>query len=304
MTVRADLERYTQEIETIPGGYIKLIDVMGDDARIANTARIATSAEPEEARNKRLIRYLMRHGHTSPFEFCEIHLEVKSPMFVWAQWVRHRTASVNQRSMRANAETLGFFETPEGAWRQQTDENKMGSKGLVEEFTQGLATHLEGGTHKHAQMAYELMIRGGVAHEQARKVLPQDAWTTASWKIDLKNLLGFLRQRLDSHAQQEIRVYAEAIAQIVRQWVPFTWEAFLDYDLYSRRLSAQELRALGRLLRGGVEPDAAIRLTEGHCSLTSVGKVGATKMVKSEREGFSRWIDDLMGVKRAEEGET
>lgn len=275
------------------GGYIKVIDAMGDDHRIASTARIATGQKVDPARDRRLIRYLMRQDppHTSPLEFAELHLEIKAPLDVWAQWVRHRTASINQRSMRANGAAIGLDlqhmapagdQGEVGGWRAQSTTNKMGSSGPLEHDKAQFANALEAEATSVALSAYEDLIGLGVAREQARRVLPQSAFTVANWKIDLNNLLRFLRQRTHSHAQAEIRAYAAEIAKLVQEWCPFVWEAFEDYTLNARRLSALEISALGRFLKGESIDSAAKAMK------------GATA---SERAALIEFLETLSGPK-------
>lgn len=275
------------------GGYIKVIDAMGDDHRIASTARIATGAEVDPARDRQLIRYLMRQDprHTSPLEFAELHLEIKAPLDVWAQWVRHRTASINQRSMRANGAAIGLDlqhmapvgdEGEAGGWRAQSTTNKMGSSGPLEHDKALIANALEAEATSVALSAYEDLIGLGVTREQARRVLPQSAFTVANWKIDLNNLTRFLSQRMHSHAQAEIRAYAVEIAKLVRSWCPFVWEAFEDYTLNARRLSALEIHALEHFIRGGSIDSAAKSMK------------GATA---SERAALVEFLEPLSGLK-------
>ena len=262
-------------------GHVLLVDVLGDDQAIVNAARVSYGAGTKRvSEDRHLIRYLMRHSHSTPFEMCEIVLRVRVPMDCWRQWIRHRTASVNEYSTRYSEAIDSAQKAPEGEWRAQATTNKQGSSGLVETWPGEFVVRHDdnegndplGGwvgrddyysspgcylTEREAQLqrlareVYEERIQFGVAREVARKDLPLSTYTEAYWKCDLKNLLHFLSLRLDTHAQKEIRDYANAIAEIVKLWVPWSWEAFEDYDF--RRsgllLSRQEVEGLRHLLR-------------------------------------------------------
>jgi thymidylate synthase (FAD) len=225
---------------------------MGNDAAIVQAARASYGKGTKTTREDRgLIRYLLRKYHTTPFEMCELKIHALYPMDVWRQWIRHRTASVNEYSTRAS-EALDNFFTPADGWRLQDAGNRMGSEGFLPEHTEdgldGAAfTRSEDRFIAHARDIYNERIKAGIAREQARKDLPLSTFSMAYWKIDLHNLLHFLRLRLDSHAQYEIRMFAEAIAEVVKVWVPHTWEAFTDYRLESMqltRLDKEMLRAI------------------------------------------------------------
>jgi len=224
---------------------IRLVDVMGDDGAIVQAARVSygagtTTVSSDEA----LIRYLMRHSHTSPTEMCEIKLHIKVPMHVARQWIRHRMASINEYSTRYSLVQDEFELVSTEGLRLQSVDNKQGSSGFLadEDYDEaaelGLIYNSAIGT---SYAAYTALIDAGVAREQARNVLPLATMTELYWKIDLHNLLHFLRLRMHSHAQLEIRELANGIAEIVRDWVPLTWKAFEDYKINAITFSSVEL---------------------------------------------------------------
>jgi thymidylate synthase (FAD) len=239
-----------EAIRVLDEGFVRVVDYMGDDSAIVQAARTSYGKGTKRRHEDRgLLRYLMRHAHTTPFEMCEIKLHVRVPMDVWRQWIRHRTASVNEYSTRYSEAIDAAQRTDPGAWRLQSAGNRQGSSGLLPmEQGSGLSDE-ENRLQRQARDIYVARLAAGVAREQARKDLPLSTYTEAYWKIDLQNLLHFLELRMDAHAQQEIRAYANVIGnQIVAAWVPLTWEAFLDYRRGGTRLSRIEstiLEALG-----------------------------------------------------------
>jgi thymidylate synthase (FAD) len=201
--------------------------------------------------DRALIRYLMRHDHTTPFEMCEIKLHVRVPMDIWRQWIRHRTANVNEYSTRYSEAIGAAQRTLPGAWRTQSSVNRQGSAGLLPEDVGARLSAEEGEFQERARAVYEGRLAAGVAREQARKDLPLATFTEAYWKIDLQNLLRFLHLRMDVHAQQEIRAYAATIGeQIVARWVPMAWEAFVDYRRRATRLSGAEASIIAAIASG------------------------------------------------------
>lgn len=232
----------TEEIKVLDHGFVRLVDSMGTDSRIVQAARVSYGKGTKTVNeDEQLIRYLFRHEHTSPFEMCEVLIHCKMPMFVARQWIRHRTASVNEVSGRYS-EVKDEYYLPE-SWRKQSKNNKQGSEETDE--IDLIHTHmLYQNSCTGAFQVYNELLENNVGKEMARMNLPLSTYTEWYWKIDLKNLLHFLKLRLDSHAQYEIRVYAEAIAQIVKELFPVTWKAFEDYQLKSIRFSKQELAVL------------------------------------------------------------
>jgi len=255
-------------------GHIRVIDYMGDDAAIVQAARVSYGAGTKQVHEDRgLIRYLLRNAHTTPFEMCKLKLHLRVPMDCWRQWIRHRTASVNEYSTRYSEAISDQQATLPGEWRLQTALNKQGSEGFLERAEGELLTAGETAFHKAARDLYQARIDQGVAREQARKDLPLSTYTEAYWSIDLHNLLHFLALRMDEHAQYEIRQYATLIGQeIVSRWVPCVWEAFQDYRLHAMRLSGLEVELL-RLLAAGDAGGASAWLTEKGWIDATTGKL-------------------------------
>ena len=232
-------------------GFVRVVDTMGDDSAIVQAARVSYgdgTKTPSDDRS--LIRYLMRHWHSTPFEMCEVKLHVKLPVFVARQWIRHRTANVNEYSARYSIMDREFYvPDPQNICSQSTI-NKQGGADPVEpvlaDAVQGMFIDASEGSYKE----YDEMLEAGVARETARMVLPINVYTQWYWKVDLHNLFHFLRLRSDPHAQYEIRVYADAIAEFVAQWVPEAWAAFQDYRLNAMSLSAMEVECMKTLLMG------------------------------------------------------
>ena len=206
-----------KEFKVLDNGYVKLVDVMGSDEAIASTASI--SYGKEAAKNtKALIRHLMKNGHTTPFEMCELKFKVRVPMDCWRQWIRHRTANVNERSTRYT-KALPLMQ-------KATEWRTAGGKRLDKETIKEL-TEREKKLHDLLTEEYMFRLKCGVVKEQARKDLPLSQYTEAYWKMDLHNLLNFLRLRMHKDAQFEIRQYANIIGKkIVAKQFPLTWEAF------------------------------------------------------------------------------
>jgi thymidylate synthase (FAD) len=231
-------------------GKIALLEVMGSDETIARSARVSygnfKSKTPEE--DARLIRYLMRHEHMSPFEMCELIFYVKTTIYVWRQWTRHRTANINEKSLRYSKASFEF-EVPQ--WRYSGGKNKQGSLNVLleEEKAKALSEKYLEITNQCAKLYCEA-VEAGAPKEQVRAILPVSLYTEAYWKIDLRNLLHFLRLRLDDTAQSEIRQYAEAIAEMVKERFPATWKAFEDYQLEAVRINRGEAEWIRKFLSG------------------------------------------------------
>lgn len=234
-----------KEIKVLDKGFVKLIDWMGDDNAVVQAARVSyNEGSKGEAKDKGLINYLMENGHTSPFEMCEIKLHIKCPIFVARQWGRHRTANVNEISARYT-EVKDEFYTPK-EWRGQSKDNKQMSDGVVE-----ISKELQDKIEQHDRETYEIyqqMLEEGVSRELARSKLDVGYYTEFYWKIDLHNLLHFLNLRMHEHAQQEIREYANAIAEIVKEWCPWTWGAFEEHALYAVKFSRTEKELILKLI--------------------------------------------------------
>jgi thymidylate synthase (FAD) len=251
-----------QPIRVLDEGFVRVVDYMGDDSAIVQAARVSYGKGTKKVHEDRaLIRYLVRHDHTTPFEMCEIKLHVRVPMDIWRQWIRHRTANVNEYSTRYSEAIDAAQRTAPGAWRTQSSVNRQGSAGVLAEDVGARLTAGEAELQDRSRAVYEARLAAGVAREQARKDLPLATFTEAYWKIDLHNLLHFLALRMEAHAQLEIREYATTIGErIVARWVPLAWEAFLDYRRGGTRLSRAE-SAIIAAIAGGDTP-AALRGAE------------------------------------------
>lgn len=241
-------------ISVLDHGFIRIIDYMGNDSSIVQAARVSYGAGTKKVQEDRgLINYLMRHGHTTPFEMCEIKLHVKLPIFVMRHWVRHRTANINEYSARYSVLCKEFYIPALQDVARQSDTNKQGRSDVSMDANAGaqevqdiLKDFSEAAYEKYSHMLDDL----GLAREIARTVLPVNVYTEMYWKIDLHNLLHFLKLRADSHAQYEIRCYANKILEIVRAWVPFTYEGFVNYRQKSVSISQKCVQLNKRMLRG------------------------------------------------------
>lgn len=244
-------------------GFVRVIDYMGDDAAVVQAARVSYGRGTRTIQGDRgLIRYLMRHRHTTPFEMCELKLHVKLPIFVARQWIRHRTANVNEYSARYSILDREFYVPRADELASQAVNNRQGRG---EALTEAQAAEVQRLLRRDADQAYETYAyllnddgegapveedRPMLARELARMNLGLNYYTQWYWKVDLHNLLNFLSLRADKHAQYEIRVYADVIAALVKQWVPQSWEAFQDYRMGASTLSAEEISVLRRILAG------------------------------------------------------
>jgi len=236
-------------------GFVRVVDYMGDDAAICQAARVSYGKGTKSVSNDEgLIRYLMRHWHSTPFEMCEIKLHVKLPVFVARQWIRHRTANVNEYSARYSILDREFYIPAPEVLAAQSTVNNQGRGAVLEGAEAARVLEILKADSARSYDNYERMIsqegQQGLARELARMNLPANIYTQWYWKTDLHNLLHFLRLRADAHAQYEIRVYAEQIGRIVADWVPFAWRAFEDYRMGGATLSAKALDCLRRMLQG------------------------------------------------------
>ena len=236
-------------------GFVRVIDYMGDDAAICQAARVSYGKGTKSVQNDEgLIRYLMRHWHSTPFEMCEIKLHVKLPVFVARQWIRHRTANVNEYSARYSILDREFYIPAPDALNAQSVVNNQGRGALLEGEEAARVLEILKTDANRAYDNYETMIsedgQAGLARELARMNLPTNIYTQWYWKVDLHNLFHFLRLRADAHAQYEIRVYADAIAAMIADWVPAAYSAFEDYRMGGAQLSAKGLDCLRRMLKG------------------------------------------------------
>jgi thymidylate synthase (FAD) len=248
-----------KQIDLLDHGFIRLVDYMGDQASIVQAARVSygrgTKSTSEDVS---LIRYLMRHRHTTPFEMCEIKLHVKLPIFVARQWIRHRMANVNEYSARYSILDREFYLPDSNALGEQSILNKQG-RGNSDVLSVEISGEIIDELNKNSERVYDVYDhllnddgtgkvvdenRPQLARELARMSLSLNYYTQWYWKIDLHNLLHFLALRLDNHAQYEIRVYANAIWDIVKTWMPDVAKAFDDYRLSAVTFSKQEMNAL------------------------------------------------------------
>ena len=271
--VAAGMERHLDVYyPVLDHGFVAVKDYMGDDASVLNMARMSYGRGTKNTSDDRaLLRYLMRHAHTSPFEGCVIKLHVKLPIFVMRQWVRHRTASLNEYSARYSVLPDEFYLPESQHLAEQSTDNKQG-RGLALSAEQADAVRemLESDA-RHAFASYHDLLnqdengqdieadKVGIARELARIGLPLSTYTQMYWQTNLHNLLHFLRLRADRHSQWEIRVYAEKILDILADWVPLTAEAFHDYQLGAARLSRLDLNLLRDMVAGKAGIDDAER---------------------------------------------
>ena len=238
-----------EKFSVLDDGFVCLVDVMGDDSSIVQAARVSYGEGTKKVSDDRtLIRYLLRHRHTTPFEMAEIKFLVRVPMDCWRQWIRHRTANINEYSTRYSLAIDGAQTTPVDEWRTQAESNRQGSGDALPPELGEKLTQQETELQNQMRTVYQERIDSGVAREQARKDLPLATYTEAYWKIDLHNLLHFLALRMDSHAQLEIRNYATAIGEkIVAPLFPVVWEAFQDYRMQSMFLTRLDVGVIQRL---------------------------------------------------------
>ena len=236
-------------------GFVRVIDYMGNDTSIVQAARVSYGEGTKKSRDdKSLIFYLMRHWHSTPFEMCEIKLHVKLPVFVARQWIRHRTANVNEYSARYSILDNEFYIPEVENLASQSSSNNQGRGDVLEGEEADNIIQILKNDSLRSYKSYEEMLsqdnKKGLARELARMNLPTNIYTQWYWKTDLHNLFNFIRLRNDKHAQYEIRVYAETISKLVKKWVPFAFEAFEQYQLNSSHLSSNGLSCLKRLMKG------------------------------------------------------
>ena len=249
-------------------GFIRVIDYMGDDGAIVQAARVSYGAGTKHVQNDEgLIRYLMRHWHSTPFEMCEVKLHVKLPVFVARQWIRHRTANVNEYSARYSVLDREFYIPAPEQLAAQSVVNNQGRGEVLQGEEAARVLELLKSDANRAYDHYEAMLsqegQQGLARELARMNLPANIYTQWYWKVDLHNLFHFLRLRADAHAQYEIRVYAEAIAACVKDWVPLAYAAFEDYRMGGVTLSAKAIDVLKRRLKGEVVTQETSGMSKG-----------------------------------------
>ncbi|MGK9369536.1 FAD-dependent thymidylate synthase [Melioribacter sp. Ez-97] len=282
-----------KKFKVLDDGFVRVVDYMGSDESIVQAARVSYGKGTKKVSEDRgLIRYLLRNQHTTPFEMCEIKFHVRVPMDTWRQWIRHRTANVNEYSTRYSIAIDASQKTDPDKWRYQAKDNKQGSEGFLSAEVGKILSEKEIKFQNYAREIYKERIEAGVAREQARKDLPLSTYTEAYWKIDLHNLLRFISLRMDSHAQYEIRQYAEVIGkEIVARWCPITWEAFMDYIYNGVKFSALELNVLKAINSG--DKEEALRLADSYGWLKKIND----RLAKNrERIEFEEKLN-LLGIK-------
>ena len=276
-TVPALEELLFLPIPLLDHGFVRVVDYAGDDGAVVQAARVSYGRGTRQVSDDRgLIRYLMREQHTTPFEMCEIKLHVKLPIFVARQWIRHRTASVNEYSARYSILDREFYLPSPDVIATQSIGNRQGRgeplpaieadrvQAILREDAHRAYDHYEELLNQDAEGEPLDPNRTGMARELSRINLSLNFYTQWYWKIDLHNLLNFLALRADPHAQHEIRVYAETILElIVKPWVPLTYEAFCDYRLNARTLSAQALAVVRTLVAKRQQEAEALRSNSG-----------------------------------------
>ena len=262
-TVRALEGILFDAIPLLDHGFIRVIDYMGDDAAIVQAARVSYGKGTKKiSEDQGLINYLMRHRHSTPFEMCEIKFHVKLPIFVARQWIRHRTANVNEYSARYSILDKEFYIPQPEHMAAQSKVNNQGRGDILEGAQAEKIMQLLKDDAERAYDHYQLMLNEtetgdkideneeGLARELARMNLPVNFYTQWYWKVDLHNFMHFLSLRADAHAQYEIRVYAEAMLEVMRKWVPATYQAFMDYRMGAAYLSAKGVSVMQALLAG------------------------------------------------------
>ena len=244
-------------------GFIRVVDYMGDDSSIVQSARVSYGKGTKKvSTDEGLIKYLMRHWHSTPFEMCEIKYHVKLPIFIARQWIRHRTANVNEYSARYSILDKEFYLPSPEHLAAQSQSNRQGRGDILEGEKAKKVLDLLRGDAEQTYNNYETMLNErydgsiidensvGLARELARMNLTLNTYTQWYWKTDLLNLMNFLRLRADHHAQYEIRAYADAMLDTVKKWVPITYEAFMDYRVGGTEVSSKGKHIIKKLING------------------------------------------------------
>jgi thymidylate synthase (FAD) len=244
-------EMLDKEVRVLDKGFVRLVDYLGGDDRIVQAARVSYGSGTKTVReDKKLIAYLLRNEHMSPFEQVVFTFHVKMPIFVARQWVRHRTARINEISGRYSVMEDEFYVPEPGYVSFQSESNKQGraKDAVPAKLAEETVAALEE-SYRFAYERYDHMIKENISREIARINLPLSLYTQMYWQIDLRNLFNFLRLRLDAHAQAEIREYAKILAGVVKSVSPYAWEAFEEHDLHAKKLSRTQLEVLRNRLR-------------------------------------------------------
>ncbi len=267
-------------------GFVSLVDYMGSDEDVERAARVSYGYGTRKVSQSRgLIRYLRRHLHTTPSEMVELKFHCAMPMFVARQWVRHRTASLNEYSARYSLLPLLFYSPRAEDFAVQSRTNRQGRGERAPEDVYRQAVDRWEELRARAAGAYEWLLEEDVAREVARIDLPLSTYTQWYWKIDLHNLLHFLTLRVDPHAQWEIRQFGEVMAGILQRVAPLSYEAWLDYDVLGRRMSAAELEVVRHFLKSEAEGGVAPRAGAGPLSAPALKELGlSAREVRELRE--------------------
>ena len=250
-------------IPILDHGFIRVVDYMGDDTSIVQAARVSYGKGTKKvSTDAGLIKYLMRHWHSTPFEMCEIKYHVKLPIFIARQWIRHRTANVNEYSARYSILDKEFYLPDPKHLAAQSQSNRQGRGDILEGEKAKQVLDLLKGDAEQTYNNYEMMLNerydgsvinenvAGLARELARMNLTLNTYTQWYWKTDLLNLMNFLRLRADQHAQYEIRAYADSMLDTLKKWVPITYEAFMDYRVGGTEVSAKGKLVIQKLIKG------------------------------------------------------
>ena len=259
-----ELEKILFEaLPVLDHGFIRVIDYMGDDSSIVQSARVSYGKGTKKvSTDSGLIKYLMRHWHSTPFEMCEIKYHVKLPIFIARQWIRHRTANVNEYSARYSILDKEFYLPSPENLAAQSQSNRQGRGEVLEGEQANKVLDLLKSDAEKTYENYETMLnerydgsvidekKSGLARELARMNLTLNTYTQWYWKTDLLNLMNFLRLRADQHAQYEIRAYADIMLDTLKKWVPTTYEAFMDYRVGGTEVSAKGKIILQKLIKG------------------------------------------------------
>ena len=274
--VVADLEEILyQPVPLLDHGFVRVIDYMGDDSAVVQAARVSYGKGTKKVTEDRgLIHYLMRHSHSTPFEMCEIKFHVKLPIFVARQWIRHRTANVNEYSARYSILDREFYIPAPEHLAAQSVSNRQGRGAVLQGAEAARVLELLKTDSERAYDDYAWMLneaengavvddgRQGLARELARMNLSLNFYTQWYWKVDLQNFMHFLSLRADAHAQYEIRIYAEAMLDVLKRWVPLTAEAFDQHRMHAVTLSKNALEVVRRRLRGETVSEAESGLSK------------------------------------------
>lgn len=267
---RPDIKRMDKligkEIKVLDHGFIRLIDYMGNDAAVVQAARVSYGTGTKTLREDvGLINYLISHRHSSPLEMCEIKLHVKLPIFVARQWIRHRTGSFNEYSGRYSVMDKDFYTPSSENLGLQSTSNNQGREGRLDESVARTSIESIADHSKAAYLLYEDLLHNDVAREIARMVLPVNFYSQWYWKVNLKNLLDFLVLRTDPHAQYEIRVYAEEIEKILRQWLPVVYSAYKNHMKGGVNFSAEAIKVIRSMIAGDTPIEGIDALGKREC---------------------------------------